>query len=142
MFENMVICVEILLSLDISVNCAQCVKIWLFLKCVQFSEVLCSVSAEAKERRTYITHVSHLSKGRHVLWRRVSLLLNMHKKNKAYRLFSMGMLLVPTRIVLVGTHMPNIFAPTGTQRPDARSITWNTSCLKSLKHIDCHGFKS
>jgi hypothetical protein len=82
MFENMVICVEILLSLDISVNCAQCVKIWLFLKCVQFSEVLCSVSAEAKERRAYITHVSHLSKGRHVLWRRVSLLLNMHKKIK------------------------------------------------------------
>jgi hypothetical protein len=82
MFENMVICVEILLSLDISVNCAQCVKIWLFLKCVQFSEVLCSVFAEAKERRAYITHVSHLSKGRHVLWRRVSLLLNMHKKIK------------------------------------------------------------
>jgi hypothetical protein len=31
-------------------------------------------------RHTYIMCVSHLSKGRHALWRRVSLLLNMHKK--------------------------------------------------------------
>jgi hypothetical protein len=46
MFENMVICVEILLSLDISMKYAPCVKIWLFLKCVQFSEVLRSVSSE------------------------------------------------------------------------------------------------
>jgi hypothetical protein len=46
MFENMVICVEILLSWDISVKYAQCVKIWMFLKYVQFSEVLCSVSSE------------------------------------------------------------------------------------------------
>jgi hypothetical protein len=46
MFENMVICVEILLSLHISMKYVQCVKIWLFLKCVQFPEVLCSVSSE------------------------------------------------------------------------------------------------
>jgi hypothetical protein len=46
MFENMVICVENLLSLDISVKYAQCVKIWMFLKCVLFPEVLCSVSSE------------------------------------------------------------------------------------------------
>jgi hypothetical protein len=46
MFENMVICVEILLSLDISVKYTQSVKIWMFLKCVQFFEVLCSVSGE------------------------------------------------------------------------------------------------
>jgi hypothetical protein len=46
MFENMVICLKILLSLDISVKYAQCVKIWMFLKCVQFSEVLCSVYGE------------------------------------------------------------------------------------------------
>jgi hypothetical protein len=46
MFENMVICVKILLSLDISVKYAQCVKIWMFLKYVQFPEVLCSVSGE------------------------------------------------------------------------------------------------
>jgi hypothetical protein len=46
MFENMVICAEILLSLNISVKYAQCVKIWLFLMCVQFPEVLCSVSGE------------------------------------------------------------------------------------------------
>jgi hypothetical protein len=45
-FENMVICVEILLSLDISVKYAQCVKLWLFLKCLQFPEVLCLVSGE------------------------------------------------------------------------------------------------
>jgi hypothetical protein len=96
MFENMVICVEILFSLNISVKYAQCVKIWLFLKCVQFPEVLCSVSSEAKGRcayrtrvshlskgrRAYIMSVSHLSKGRRVLWRCVSLLLNIHKKRK------------------------------------------------------------
>jgi hypothetical protein len=46
MFENMVICVKILLSLDISVKYAQCVEIWMFLKCVLFPEVLCSVSGE------------------------------------------------------------------------------------------------
>jgi hypothetical protein len=46
MFENMVICVEILLSLDISVKYAHCVKIWLFLTCLQFPEVLCLVSGE------------------------------------------------------------------------------------------------
>jgi hypothetical protein len=46
MFENTVICVEILFSLDISVKYVQCVKIWMLLKCVQFPEVLCSVSSE------------------------------------------------------------------------------------------------
>jgi hypothetical protein len=46
MFENMVICVKILLSLDISVKYAQCVEIWMFLKCVLFPEFLCSVSGE------------------------------------------------------------------------------------------------
>jgi hypothetical protein len=46
MFENMVICAEILLTFDISVKYAQCVKIWMFLKCVQFPGVLCSVSGE------------------------------------------------------------------------------------------------
>jgi hypothetical protein len=46
MFENMVICLEILLSLNFCVKYAQCVKIRLFLKSVQFSEVLCSLSGE------------------------------------------------------------------------------------------------
>jgi hypothetical protein len=46
MFENMVICVKILLSLNISVKYAQCVKIWMFLKCVQFPEVFYSASGE------------------------------------------------------------------------------------------------
>jgi hypothetical protein len=46
MFENMAICVEILFSLDISVKYAQCVKIWIFLKCVHFLKVLYSVSGE------------------------------------------------------------------------------------------------
>jgi hypothetical protein len=91
MFKNMIICVEILLSLDIYVKYAQSVKVWLFLKCVQFPEVLCSFSGEAKGRCAYRTRVSHLSKGRHayrmcvshlskgrgVLWRCVSPLLNM-----------------------------------------------------------------
>jgi hypothetical protein len=68
----------------------------MFLKCVQFPEVLCSISGEvcAKGRHAYRTRISHLSKGRrtyrmrvshlikerHALWRRISLLLNMHKK--------------------------------------------------------------
>jgi hypothetical protein len=65
-----------------------------FLKsCIQFL-VKCVISSEAKGRhvyrtcvshlskgrRAYRTGVSHLSKGRCALWRRVSLLLNMHKK--------------------------------------------------------------
>jgi hypothetical protein len=105
MFENMVICVKILLSLDISMKYAQCVKILLFLKCVQFPKVLCSVSGEAKGRHAYRTHISHPSKGRRMLWRRVSLLLNMRKKKKAYRLASTGMLLAPTHSVPVGMRM-------------------------------------
>jgi hypothetical protein len=93
-----------------------CVKIWLFLMCVQFlkscvqflmdtivnpaiaqflmkknGDVLSGlcVSHLSKGRRTNEMRVSHLTKGRHVLWRRVSPLLNMQKKN-TYRLFSMG----------------------------------------------------
>jgi hypothetical protein len=85
MFENMASCVEILLSLDICVKYAQCVKIWLFLKCVQFLEVLCSVSGEAKGRHDYRILGSHLNKGRCALWRHISLLLNMHTKKKSYR---------------------------------------------------------
>jgi hypothetical protein len=85
MFEDMVICVEILLSLDISVKYAQRVKIWLFLKCVQFPEVLCSVSDghytkfgnysisdEEKGRRALGARVSHLIKWRHVRFARIS----------------------------------------------------------------------
>jgi hypothetical protein len=34
---------------------------------------------------------------------------------------------------------PTKHAPSG---PDARSITWSTSCLTSLKYLDCRGFKS
>jgi hypothetical protein len=36
MCENMDICVKFLLSFDVGLKYAQCVKIWLFLKCVQF----------------------------------------------------------------------------------------------------------
>jgi hypothetical protein len=131
MFKNMVICVEISLLLDISVKYAQCVKICLFLKCVQFPKVLCSVSGEAKGRRAYITHVSHLSKGG-VCCRGTS----------PYRLFSTGILLALAHGVPVGMNTPNVFAPTGTQQPGARRTTWCTSYLKSLKHIDYRGFKS
>jgi hypothetical protein len=111
-----------------------------FLKsCVQFL-VKCVLSGEAKGRHAYITCVSHLSKGRRayrmrvshlskgrcVLWRCAPLLLNMHKKKKACKSVSMGMLLAPTHSVRAG----------------ARSTAWSTSCLKSSKHIDCRGFKS
>jgi hypothetical protein len=46
MLENIVYCVKILLSLVISVKYTECVKIWMFLKCVQFPDVLYSVSGE------------------------------------------------------------------------------------------------
>jgi hypothetical protein len=36
MCENMAICVKILFSFNICVKYAHCVKIWLFLRCVQF----------------------------------------------------------------------------------------------------------
>jgi hypothetical protein len=100
MFKNMVICVEILFSLDISVKYAQCVKIWLFLKCVQFTKVLCSVSSEVcalvKEKGdTPIERVSRILVKRDVptectLWSRVSLLL--YYKKTANRIF-------PTRLL-------------------------------------------
>jgi hypothetical protein len=93
MFENMVICVEILLSLDISVKYAQYVKIWLFLKCVQFPKVLCSVSDgyytefgncsisdEEKGRRALGTHIPHVIKWRHACFERV---LPMEKGRRA-----------------------------------------------------------
>jgi hypothetical protein len=127
-----------------------------FLKsCDQFL-VKCVLSGEAKGRHTYRTCVAHLSKGRHTyrmrvsliskgrcaLLRCVSLLLNMHKKRKPYRLFSMGMLLVPARRVPTGMDTPNVCVPTVTQWPDARSTTWSTSCLKSSKQMVCRGFKS
>jgi hypothetical protein len=127
-----------------------------FLKsCVQFL-VKCVLSGEAKGRHAYKTLISHLSKGRHAyrmcvshlskgrcaLWRRVSLLLNMYKKRKPYRLFSTGMLLAPERRVPVGTDTPNVFVPMVTQWPGARSTTWSTTCLKSLKQMAYRGFKS
>jgi hypothetical protein len=81
MHENMVICVKILLSLDICVKYAQCVRIWsfdvlvLFLKCVQFLKpcvqflmdtilnlAMCSVSGEEKKRHALTRRVSHLRK--------------------------------------------------------------------------------
>jgi hypothetical protein len=50
--------------------------------------VLC-VSHLSKRRHAYEMCVTHLTKWRHALWRRVSPLLNMQKKN-TYRLFSTG----------------------------------------------------
>jgi hypothetical protein len=35
-----------------------------------------------------------------------------------------------------------VHVPMDTCEPGARSTAWRTSCLKSLKHIDCRGFKS
>jgi hypothetical protein len=71
---------EIIYFISVCSFLKSCVQF--LVKCVQFPKVLCSVSGEAKGRRAYRTHVSHLSKGRHTLWRRVSLLLNIHKKRK------------------------------------------------------------
>jgi hypothetical protein len=67
--------------------------------CIQFL-VKCVLSGEAKGRhaygtrvshlskgrRAYRTCVSHLSKGRRMLWRHVSLLLNMHKKEESLQI--------------------------------------------------------
>jgi hypothetical protein len=63
-------------------------------------------------------------------------------KKKAYRLFSMGMLLAPACGVAIGTHTCTYvyqWAPCG---HGARSTEWSTRCIKSSKHIDCRGFKS
>jgi hypothetical protein len=65
MCENMAICVKIWLSLDIGV------KIWLFLKCVQFLKVLCSIFYEHyTESDNY--SVTNEEEGRHVQATRVS----------------------------------------------------------------------
>jgi hypothetical protein len=58
------------------------------------------------------------------------------KKRAPYRLFSMGMLLVPARGVSVGTDTSNVFVPTVTQWPGVRSTVWSTSCLKFLNYFD------
>jgi hypothetical protein len=143
MFENMVICVEILLSLDISVKYAQCVKIWMFLNYVQFPKVLCSIYGEVclsgEEKDNVPTE-------------RVSRILvkgDVHCEGtspfylrKPYRLFSKGMVLAPAPGVPIGSDTPNVFVTTVTQRPGARSTTWSTNCLKSLKQMTCRGFKS
>jgi hypothetical protein len=107
--ENMVICVEIWLSLDICVNYAQCVKIWPFVWKFDFHLIFewkygrfwsvcsfwslmfnsdghysesgnCSISDEEKGRRAPATRVSRLIKWRRVLWRCVSPLLHMQKR--------------------------------------------------------------
>jgi hypothetical protein len=120
-----------------------------------FPEVLCSVSGEAKGihayrmliwhpskgRRAYKTCVSHLSKRRRVLWRCVSLLLNMQKKESLH-------IILHGNAPCANTHHARwhayvkVHVPTDTCGLSARSTTWSTSCLKSLKHIDCRGFKS
>jgi hypothetical protein len=147
-FENMVICVEILLSLDIFVKYAQCVKIWMFLNCVHFPEILCSVSGEvclsSEEKDNVPTEqVSRiLVKGDTRCEGTSPFYLICTQKRKPYRLFSKGMVLAPARGVAVGSDTPNVFVPTVTQRPGARSSMWSTSCLKSLKQMACHGFKS
>jgi hypothetical protein len=139
MFENMIICMKILLSLDISVKYAQCVKIWLFLKCVQFLEVLCSISGKAKGRGAYRTcishlskgrracrtHVSHLSKGRRALWRHVSALLNMWKEY--LQVIIHGIHLAPTRNMTVVTHTRTYVRQWAQRGPGARSTAWSTS---------------
>jgi hypothetical protein len=144
-------------SLDISVKYAQCMKIWMFLKCVQFHEVLCLVSGEvcafwrSKRGDTPTECTSRIlvkgdvptERASHILLKGDArcggvspFLLNMHKKRKPYRLFSTGMLLAPARGMPVGTDTPNVFVPMVTQRPGARSIVWSTSCLKSLNYLD------
>jgi hypothetical protein len=74
------------------VKYAQCVKIWLFLKCA-VSEVLysvsyghyiesgnCTISDEEKGRRAIATCLSYLGKGRHMLDTRIS-----HRKQREAR---------------------------------------------------------
>jgi hypothetical protein len=105
------------------------VKIWLFLKCVQFlkscvqfpmNTILNPAIAQfpmkkkgdtrsihvshigGKERRANETCISHISKGRRALSRCVSLLLNMEKEYLLLILY--GILLASTCGMPVGTH--------------------------------------
>jgi hypothetical protein len=62
------------------------------------------------------------------------------KKMKAYKLFSTGMLLVPTQHAHWYAYV-KVRVPTDTCRPGVRSTVWSKSCLKYSKLIDCCGFK-
>jgi hypothetical protein len=70
-----------------------------------------------KRRRALTKHVSHMGKGRCTLTRSVSLLSSPQRAS--------GSWLLPVR-----------------QRSGSWSTTWRTSCFKSSKHSDYHGFKS
>jgi hypothetical protein len=142
-------------------------KIWLFLKCVQFLKscvqflmdtilnlaiaqflmkkkgdrcLVCASCIVGKGRHTNETRVSHLSKGRCTLWRRISLLLNMSKKN-THRLFFTGFSLRQHTACPLHTYA-QVCVQTDTCGPGARSTAWSTSYLTSLKQLDCRGFKS
>jgi hypothetical protein len=80
------------------------------------SEVLCSVSGkhytesgnssisdEEKGRRVHAMRVLYMRKGRHTHGTRVSLLHDMHKKERLQNMLQ-GMLLAPTHNMPVGTH--------------------------------------
>jgi hypothetical protein len=89
MCANMVIWVKILFSLVICVKYHQCVKIWSFEW--KFDSVLCSVSyvkcwesvSHGSKRETHVMEVCLASetKGRHMLWRRVS---HLNQKRDAH----------------------------------------------------------
>jgi hypothetical protein len=144
------------------------VRIWLFLKCVQFLKscvqflmdhimnpaiaqflmkknrdalsVLC-VSHLNKGRRANEMRVSHLNKWRCTLWKRVSPLLHMPKKEYP-QIILHGTVLAPTRSMTFGTHTRTYVCQWSLCMPGARSTAWSTSCVTSSKHLDCHGFKS
>jgi hypothetical protein len=67
--------------------------------------------------------------------------LSKHVK-KAYRLLSMGMLLVLARGVPVGTHTRMYVCKWAHSGPDARSTAWSSFCLRSSKPLDYCRFKS
>jgi hypothetical protein len=146
MCENMTICVKILLSFYI------CVKIWLFLKCVQFLKS-CLQFLMDTILNPAIAQFLMKKKGDATMKRVSRILINGGARcggvsplyficKKYLQIILHGILLAPTHSMTFGTHTRTYVCQWSLCRPGARSTTWSTSCVTSLKHLDCRGFKS
>jgi hypothetical protein len=78
--------------------------------------------------------------GTHTLTRRVSFLLNIHKK-KCQQIILHTVLHVPSRNIWLFAHV-HAHVQMATQHAKSFSTALSSSCLRSLKSFDYHGFKS
>jgi hypothetical protein len=98
------------------------------------------VSHLSKRRRAYEMRISHPTKRSSSV---VEVCLHFTYAKKEYlQIILLRILLAPTRSMTVGTHTHTYVCQWAQCGPSSRSTPWSTSCLISLKHSDCHGYKS